>query len=214
MSYLPFLDILRSYFDIKEGGQESIINQKMTEKVTELDEKLESALPAFREVLSLRLEEEDFLKLVPQQKKERTFEAIRNLLIRMSHEKPLILVIEDLHWIDKTSEELLDYLIGWFPGSHILLVLLYRPEYTHPWGSKTYYRKIGLTQLTTQSSTELVQAILEEGDKARGSAPGTTIGPSVILQVVLQVIAFLNNLVIAKVVVLNSFVSITEQGRH
>ncbi len=164
MSYLPFLNILRSFFEIKEGDQELIINQKMTEKVNELDEKLESALPAFRELLSLKVEEDDFLKLVPQQKKERTFEAIRNLLIRLSQEKPLILVIEDLHWIDKTSEELLDYLIGWLAGSHILLVLLYRPEYTHPWGSKTFYRKIGLNQLTDQSSAKLVQAILEDGN--------------------------------------------------
>jgi class 3 adenylate cyclase/tetratricopeptide (TPR) repeat protein len=164
MSYLPFLDILRSYFEIKEGDQESIINQKMTEKVTKLDENLESALPAFRELLSLKVEEEDSLRLAPQQKKERTFEAIRNLLIRMSQEKPLILVIEDLHWMDKTSEELLDYLIGWVVGSPILLLLLYRPEYTHPWGSKSFYRKIGLNQLSEDSSVELVQAILEDGD--------------------------------------------------
>jgi tetratricopeptide (TPR) repeat protein len=164
MSYLPFLDILRSYFEINEGDQEFIINEKMTGKITKLDEKLESALPPFRELLSLKVEDEDFLNLVPQQKKERSFEAIRNLLIRLSQARHLVLVIEDLHWIDKTSEEFLDYLIGWLAGTHILLVLLYRPEYTHPWGSKTYYRKIGLNQLTTQSSAELVQAILDEGE--------------------------------------------------
>jgi tetratricopeptide (TPR) repeat protein len=69
-----------------------------------------------------------------------------------------------MHWIDKTSEELLDYLIGWLAGAQILLVLLYRPEDTHQWCSKSYYRKIGLNQLTTQSSAELVQAILEGGE--------------------------------------------------
>jgi tetratricopeptide (TPR) repeat protein len=164
MSYSPFLDILRSYFEIKEGDPELIINQKMTDKTTELDEKLESALPPFRELLSLKVEDEDFLKLVPQQKKERMFEAIRNLLIRLSQERHLVLVIEDMHWIDKTSEEFLDYLIGWLAGSHILLILLYRPEYTHPWGSKSFYRKIGLNQLAAQSSAELVQAILGDGD--------------------------------------------------
>jgi class 3 adenylate cyclase len=164
VSYLPFLDILRSYFDIKEGDREFTINQKMTDKITELDEKLESALRPFRELLSLKVEDEDFLELVPQQKKERTFEALRNLLIRVSQERPLVLVIEDMHWIDKTSEEFLDYLIGWLAGSHILLILLYRPEYTHPWGSKSFYRKIGLNQLTAQSCAELVQAILEDGD--------------------------------------------------
>jgi len=162
MSYLPFLDILRSYFEIKEGDQEFTINQKMTDKITELDEKLESVLPPLFGLLSLKVGDEDFIKLVPQQKKERTFEGIRNLLIRLSQERHLILVIEDMHWIDKTSEEFLDYLIGWLAGSHILLILLYRPEYTHPWGSKSYYSQIGLTQLTTQSSAELIRAILND----------------------------------------------------
>jgi predicted ATPase len=69
-----------------------------------------------------------------------------------------------MHWIDKTSEEFIEYLIGWLAGFHILLILLYRPEYTHPWGSKSYYNQIGLTQLTTQSSAELIRAILNDCD--------------------------------------------------
>ena len=66
--------------------------------------------------------------------------------------------------MDKTSGEFIQYLIDSLPGSHIMLILLYRPEYTHPWGSKTYYTKIGLDQLSTASSAELVQAILENGE--------------------------------------------------
>jgi class 3 adenylate cyclase/predicted ATPase len=164
MSYLPFLDILRSYFDIKEGDQQFIIKKKMTDKIAGLDEKLGNALPPLMELLSLKVEDEDFSKLEPQQKRDKTFEAIRNLLIRISQESPLVLAVEDLHWIDNTSQELLNYLIGSLAGSQILLLLLYRPEYTHQWGSKSYYRKIGLTQLTTESSAELVQAILEGGE--------------------------------------------------
>ncbi|MFX0203220.1 MAG: guanylate cyclase, partial [Candidatus Hodarchaeota archaeon] len=64
-------------------------------------------------------------------------------------------------WIDKTSEEFLNYLIGWLAHAKVLLVILYRPEYTHQWSSKSFYNHIGLTQLTTQSSAQLVQAILE-----------------------------------------------------
>jgi tetratricopeptide (TPR) repeat protein len=73
-------------------------------------------------------------------------------------------VIEDLHWIDKTSEDFLDYFIDWLPNSPILMVLLYRPEYTHHWGSKSYYNRIGLHQLTVKSSIELIQTILGEGE--------------------------------------------------
>ncbi len=164
MSYLPFLDILRSYFDIKEGDQVTIIKKKMADKIATLDEKLENALPPLMELLSLKVEDEDFRKLEPQQKREKTFEAIRNLLIRISQEMHIVLAVEDMHWIDNTSQEFLNYLIGSLASTHILLVLLYRPEYTHQWGSKSYYRKIGLNQLTTQSSAELVQAILEGGE--------------------------------------------------
>ena len=166
MAYLPVLDILRSYFDIKGGDREFLIKKKMAEKILDLDEKLEGVIPPIQSLLSLKVDDEDFSRLEPKAKREKTFEALRDLLIRVSQEKPLVLAVEDLHWIDKTSEEFLGYLIGWLTNTPILLLLLYRPEYTHPWGSKSYYIKIGLDQLGTQSSSELVKAILEEGEAA------------------------------------------------
>jgi class 3 adenylate cyclase/tetratricopeptide (TPR) repeat protein len=166
MAYLPILDILRSYFEIKEGEQEFLIKRKMKEKVRKFDEKLQSLLPPLQDLLSLKVEDEQYLKLEPRQKRERTFEALRDLFMRLSQESILILVVEDVHWIDKTSEEFLDYLIGWLANARILLILLHRPEYTHQWGSKSYFNRIGLTQLTLKSSAELVQAILEGGEVA------------------------------------------------
>jgi class 3 adenylate cyclase/tetratricopeptide (TPR) repeat protein len=166
MAYLPVLDILRSYFDIKEGDREFLIKKKMAEKVHDLDEKLKGVIPPFQSLLSLKVDDEDFSNLEPKEKRERTFEALRDLMIRVSQGKPLVLVVEDLHWIDKTSEEFLGYLTGWLANTSIMLLLLYRPEYTHPWGSKTYYTKVGLDQLGTTSSSELVKAILEEGEMA------------------------------------------------
>jgi predicted ATPase/class 3 adenylate cyclase len=160
MVYLPVLDILRSYFEFKDGDQELLIKKKMEEKILQIDEKLKGALPAFHALLSLKVEDQSYPKLKPIQKREKAFEAIRDLLVRESQDRPIILVVEDLHWIDKTSEEFFGYLIEWLANTHILLVLLYRPEYTHTWGSKSYYTKIGLTQLTSQSSAELIQAIL------------------------------------------------------
>ncbi len=166
MAYLPVLDILRSYFDIKEGDREFLIRKKMEEKILDLDEKLKGVIPPFQSLLSLKVDDEAFSRLEPKEKREKTFEALRDLMIRVSRQNPLVLVVEDLHWIDKTSEEFLGYLIGWLATAPILLLLLYRPEYTHPWGSKSYYTKIGLDQLGTESSSELVKAILEEGEVA------------------------------------------------
>ncbi len=166
MAYLPVLDILRSYFDIKEGDREFLIKKKMEEKILDLDEKLKGVIPPFQSLLSLKVDDEDFSRLEPKEKREKTFEALRDLMIRVSQEKPLVLTVEDLHWMDKTSEEFLGYLTGWLANTPIMLLLLYRPEYTHPWGSKSYYTKIGLDQLGTESSSELVKAILEEGEAA------------------------------------------------
>jgi class 3 adenylate cyclase/tetratricopeptide (TPR) repeat protein/energy-coupling factor transporter ATP-binding protein EcfA2 len=164
MAYLPLLDILRSHFEIKEGEQESLIKKKMKEKIFELDEKLKTVLPPFQELLSLKVEDEAYLKLEPKQKREKIFEAMRDLFIRKSQNKPLVLVFEDLHWIDKTSEEFLDYFIGWLANTPILLILLYRPEYTHRWGSKSYYNNVRVDQLSIPTSAELVQSILREGE--------------------------------------------------
>ena len=167
MAYLPFLDILRAFFEIEEGQREHLINKNIKEKLTTLDkELLLDSVPAFQELLSLKIEEKFWLKLEPKIRSERTFEALRNLFIRLSEEKPLIIAVEDLHWMDKTSEEYLNYFIDSMAHNPILLILLYRPEYTHQWGSKSYYSKIGLDQLTMESSAELVSAILEGGEVA------------------------------------------------
>jgi class 3 adenylate cyclase/tetratricopeptide (TPR) repeat protein len=163
IAYLPILDILRSYFEVKEGEQEFLINKRMKEKILQLDEHLKTVLPPFQELLSLKADDETYLKLEPKQKREKIFESIRDLLIRESQKKPLVLVFEDLQWIDKTSEEFLDYFIGWLAKTPILLILLYRPEYTHRWASKSYYNNIRVDQLSLQTSAELVQSILKEG---------------------------------------------------
>jgi class 3 adenylate cyclase/tetratricopeptide (TPR) repeat protein len=164
MAYLPMLDILRTYFEIKEGDREFVIKKKMEEKILRLDEKLRTLFAPFQEILSLEVDDKAYLRVDSVERKSRVFEALRNLLIRESQNKPLVLAIEDLHWIDRTSGEFLDYLIGWLSTARILLILLYRPEYTHQWGSKSFYSKIGVDQLSAATSAELVQAILEGGE--------------------------------------------------
>ena len=164
MPYLPLLDVLRSFLGVKEGEPEQVIRQKLKERILGLDENLRDLIPPFQELLSLQVEDEAYGKLEPKQKREKTFEALRDLLIRGTRDRPLVLVVEDLQWIDKTTEEFLTYMIGWLPRTRILLLLLYRPEYVHQWGSKSYYSMIGVGQLSTGTSAELVGAILEGGE--------------------------------------------------
>jgi len=164
--YLPLLDIIKSFFDITEGDREFVVKRNIVDKLLALDSKLDSDISPVLELLSIKAEDDAYTNLDPQTKKDKTFEALRNILIRQSRERPVVLIIEDLHWIDNTTQEFTNYLIDWIPGSRILLLLLYRPEYTHQWGSKSFYTKIGLDQLGPEFSLELIRAILQESDAA------------------------------------------------
>ncbi len=166
MAYLPLRDLLRSYFGIEDSDQEFVIKKKMKEKIVCLDSKLLNSLSPLMSLLSLKLEDETWHKLQPKDRRDMTFKSLRDLFMRLSQEKPLVLAVEDLHWIDKTSEDFLTYLIEGIAGSKILLILLYRTEYAHQWDSKTYYTKIRLNQLDLQSSAELISEILEGGEVA------------------------------------------------
>jgi tetratricopeptide (TPR) repeat protein len=163
MAYLPILGILRHYFQLEEGESDISIGRKLSDGVLKLDEKLNAIIPPFQELFSLKTVDEAFARLEPKQKKEKIFEAIRDLLIRESKDKPLVVAVEDLHWIDKTSEEFLDYLIGWLTNQKIILILLQRPEYAHNWANTSSYTRLAVNQLSLESSAELIQAILEGG---------------------------------------------------
>lgn len=164
MAYMPIIDILRSYFDVSEGMRESTVKENIVEKLRGFDINLANVQPPLHELLSLSVEYESYTRLEPKLKRERIFEAVRDLLIKESQNMPLVLVFEDLHWIDRTSEEFLSYFIEWLPNIRILLILLYRPEYVHEWGNKSYYSRIGLGQLPAIASSEMVKSLLEGVD--------------------------------------------------
>jgi len=166
IAYLPFLRILKTFFDFQESEPEADINQKMQQKLFMFKEQHQGSWAPIQDVLSLKIDDESYLVLEPQQKRERIFETLANLLLAASQSSPLVLVIEDFHWIDKTSEEFIDYLIGWLANSSILLILLYRPEYTHSWVSKSYYSQLNLDQLPGTKRAELVDAIFEGAEVA------------------------------------------------
>jgi predicted ATPase/class 3 adenylate cyclase len=167
VAYLPILDILRSYCRIEEGEQEVLSRKKLKRTISRLGEQFTAILPPLQELLSLMVEDEQYLRLEPQLKRARIFEAIWSLLIRESQSRPLVLTIEDLHWIDKTSEEFLGYIIARLGGARIMLIILYRPEYKNPWTSKTYYSQIRVDELPLDASAEMVQAILKEEKAAQ-----------------------------------------------
>jgi predicted ATPase len=163
LPYYPFIEVLKKFCRIGETDDEAAYREKLKDSIIGLDPAFEASLPFLEDLLSLKVEDKAYVRMEPDQRRWKTIDAVKNVLIKQSQQKPLILAIEDLHWIDKSSEELLSRLIESIASAKILLLCLYRPEYSHRWVGLSYYNQLGLTQLTPKSSTELVEALLEEG---------------------------------------------------
>ena len=162
--YLPLIDLLKAYFKITDRDDHREIREKVTGKLLTLDKALEPTLPAFLALLDVAVEEQQWQLLDPPQRRQRTLEAIKRLLLRESQVQPLLLVIEDLHWIDSETQSFLDSLIESLPTARLLLMVNYRPEYQHGWGSKTYYSQLRIDPLPPESAEELLEVVL--GDEA------------------------------------------------
>src|SRR4029453_18062479 len=136
------------------------IRAKVTGHVLTLDEALQETLPALLSLLEALPEDGPWLHLDPSQRRQRTLTALQRLLLRDSQVQPLLLVCEDLHWIDTETQALLDSLVERLPTAHLLLLVNYRPEYQHGWGSKTYYTQLRLDPLPPARAAEVLQALL------------------------------------------------------
>jgi predicted ATPase len=128
--------------------------------VLTLDEALQETIPALLALLDALPADSPFLKLDPPQRRQHTLEAIKRVLLRESQTQPLLLVFEDLHWIDSETQALLDRLVEALPTARLLLLVNYRPEYQHSWGSKTSYTQLRLDPLPPASADEILQALL------------------------------------------------------
>jgi class 3 adenylate cyclase/tetratricopeptide (TPR) repeat protein len=159
-SYLPVIDLLKSYCGIDADDDPRRVREKLTGKLLTLDPALGSTLPALLSLLDVPVEDPTWQALDPPQRRLRTLDALKRLLLRESREQPLLLVVEDLHWIDSETQALLDGLVESLPTARLLLLVNYRPEYAHNWGSKTYYSQIRLDPLPTASAAELLAALL------------------------------------------------------
>ena len=166
--YFPVLDLLKRYVHVEESDDLRTIRAKVTGQVLTLDEALQEVIPALLWLLDALPDDSPFLKLEPPQRRQRILEALRRLLLRESQVQPLLLVFEDLHWIDAETQALLDSLVESLPTARLLLLVNYRPEYQHAWGSKTSYTQLRLDPLPPASADELLQALV-------GDAP--SLGP-------------------------------------
>jgi len=158
--YLPLVDLLKSYFKIAEQDDTRAVRAKVTGNVLTLDEGLKDSVGPLLWVLDALPKDHDFMGLDAAERRTRTLEAVKRVLLRESRTQPLLLVFEDLHWIDAETQALLDAMVEGLPTASILLAVNYRPEYQQPWGNKSYYRQLRVDALPPDTARALLETLL------------------------------------------------------
>ena len=166
-SYLPVIDLLKTYFKVRDRETHRDIREKVTGKLLALDRTLEPTVPALLALLDVPVDDAQWQMLDTAQRRQRTLEAIKQLLASESRVQPVLVVFEDLHWVDSETQVVLEGLVEILPSARVLLLVNYRPEYQHNWVSKTYYSQLRLDALAPSSAGELLTALL--GDDPRWS---------------------------------------------
>ena len=167
-AYLPIVELLHGYFGII--GEDNVVarREKVATKIMALDPDLQSGLPYLHALLEIADDKNRLVGMDAQLRKSRTLDAVTSLLLAEAVNRPLLLMVEDLHWLDDESQALLDWLADFISGSRILLLVSYRPEYAHRWGDKAWCTRLRLESLGGGNADEMLSAIL--GDN-RALAP-------------------------------------------
>ncbi|MEJ2363610.1 MAG: adenylate/guanylate cyclase domain-containing protein [Deltaproteobacteria bacterium] len=164
ISYHPLIDILKANFGIQEGDGDPAIRDKVERGLTLLAVDQTSTLPYLLALLSVKDSGIDRIPMSPEARKQRIMEALKTIVMKGSEIRPLIIAIEDLHWMDKSSEDATKYLLESIPGARVLLLFSYRPEFVHTWGGKSYHNQVNLNRLSNRETLAMAAHILGTDD--------------------------------------------------
>jgi len=150
--YHPVIDVLKANFDIREGDGDSEVREKVKRQLKVLGTDEASTLPYLLQLLSVKDSGIDKIPMSPEGRKDRIMEAVKRITLMGSEIRPLVIAVEDLHWIDKSSEEYLKNLLDSISGARIFLIFTYRPEFVHAWGGKSFHSQVNLNRLHGEPS--------------------------------------------------------------
>ncbi len=167
-AYLPLIDLFRRYFEIEGADDPRRIRERVIGKLLTLDEALRPTLPAFLALLDAPVEDASWANSDPTQRRRRTLDACRALLLREAQVQPTIVVFEDLHWTDGESLAFIDSLVESLPKACLLLLVNFRPEFHDTWNAKSYYTRIRIDPLQPQGAAELLKDRLGDDASLRG----------------------------------------------
>src|SRR5262249_49505959 len=158
-SYLPVINLLKGYFKIADRDDHREMRDKVPGRGLGLDRTLEPEIPPLLSLLDVPVEDPGWKGLAPAQRRQRTLDAVKRVLLREAKVQPMLVVFEDLHWIDSETQALLDSVVESLASARVLLLVNYRPEYQQTWASKTYYSQMRLDALPAESTGELLHAL-------------------------------------------------------
>jgi predicted ATPase len=158
--YHLHIDMMKANFDIREGDGDSVIREKVKRGLNIVGADETSTLPYLLEIFSVKDSGIDKIPMSPEARKDRTIEAINRIVLKGSEIRPLILAYEDLHWADKSSEEVLKFSLDKIAGIRLLVIFTYRPDFVHTWGAKSFHNQLTLNRLSNRESLAMMNHIL------------------------------------------------------
>ena len=164
VAYHPIIDILKSNYDIQEGDSDSEITEKVKRGLKVIGADEATTLPYLLELLSIEDSGIDKIPMSPEERKDRIIQALNQNVLKGSELRPMIIAVEDLHWIDKSSEQQFKYLLDSISGARVFLIFTYRPEFVHTWGGKSYHSQVNLNRLSNRESLMMVSHLLGTED--------------------------------------------------
>ena len=167
VAYHPVIDVLKSNFDVREEDSDSEIREKVQRGLKILGADEASKLPYLLELFSVKDSGMDKIHMSPEEKKARITETVKGITVGGSEIRPLIMAIEDLHWVDKSSEEYLKSVLDGISGARIFLIFTYRPEFIHTWGGRSFHSQLTLNRLSNRESLTMMANLLGTEDISR-----------------------------------------------
>ena len=160
MQLHPVIDMLKRTFRIEEGDAPDEIGRKIDSAVLQLGNDLRPLLPYLKYLLSVDPGDHQVAGMDPQARRGEIFDALRRLLVRASEVRPQVFVLEDVHWMDKATEECLQFVTDSIPTNRVLQILTYRTGWRHPFGEHTYHTRLALGTLSSTDSVGMARALL------------------------------------------------------
>jgi class 3 adenylate cyclase/tetratricopeptide (TPR) repeat protein len=162
--YVPILYMLRTAWEIGEADDPATVAEKIAEGLQRSELSPEEASPFLLRLFGLKEGTETLAELSPQAFQARIFRLIRQMILNAARRQLVVLEIEDLQWVDPTSEELLSFLVEGLFAARVLLIATYRSGYRPPWIGKSYTTQIPLARLSDQESRAVVQSVLQKSE--------------------------------------------------